>query len=432
MIYNKNPKNNDKFEHNLPNVGFDTIAYLRYIVEYYDNLPDYVCFSQDYPFDHCPSFVEKVNNFNFESEFYPLGCTYVRTGDELEKTLVYANKNEIFYEEPIKFISSAQCIVSKNLILKNDLEYYIKIMNIHFLLGILFSLAGLLIALYLLRKKKALERPFCPLRADCHRVIQSQYSSMFGVPLEYFGIGYYLLSALLYVTPILFPFLDIVIIKTILITISVVGAIFSLYLISLQAFVIKSWCSWCFLSAIISVVLFIISFTSITPEVVVTIGFFKRFLVIVHVLAVVVGMGSAFITDRLFFRFLKDYRISPEEKNIMDDVSKVIWVALFIIFVSGFLIYITNMGGYNSTPRFWVKMLGVLIITINGIFLNVVISPKLISINFLDEIPFSRDVSKKRKLAFALGSISLSSRINADDNCSLSSSCSIFSGPPHP
>lgn len=129
IVYNKNPENNSKFEKNLPNVGFDTIAYLRYIVEYYDNLPDYVCFSQDYPFDHCPSFVEKVNNFNFEFEFYPLGCTYVRTGDELEKTLVYADKNNIKYKEPIKFISSAQCIVSKNLILKNNLEYYKKIID---------------------------------------------------------------------------------------------------------------------------------------------------------------------------------------------------------------------------------------------------------------------------------------------------------------
>lgn len=129
VIYNKNPKNNDKFEYNLPNVGFDTIVYLKHIIDNYNNLSDYICFSQDYPFDHCPSFIDKVNNFDFQSEFYPLGCTYIRDGRELELTIDYATKNEIFYNQPIKFISSAQCIVSKNLILKNDLEYYLKIMN---------------------------------------------------------------------------------------------------------------------------------------------------------------------------------------------------------------------------------------------------------------------------------------------------------------
>jgi hypothetical protein len=129
IVYNKNPENNDKFEKNLPNFGFDTIAYLKYIVENYNNLPDYVCFSQDYPFDHCPSFIDKVNQFDFKSEFYPLGCTYIRTGYELDNTIIYANNNNIVYKEPIKFISSAQCIVSKKLILKNDIEFYLKIIN---------------------------------------------------------------------------------------------------------------------------------------------------------------------------------------------------------------------------------------------------------------------------------------------------------------
>jgi hypothetical protein len=127
IVYNKNPENNSKFENNLPNVGFDTIAYLTYMIDNYENLPDYVCFSQDYPFDHCPSFIEKVNGFDFKTEFYPLGCTYIRDGNELEKTIEYANRNNISYNQPIKFISSAQCIVSKKLILKNSLEYYKKI-----------------------------------------------------------------------------------------------------------------------------------------------------------------------------------------------------------------------------------------------------------------------------------------------------------------
>lgn len=125
IIYNKNPENKNKFEFNLPNVGFDTIVYLTYIIDNYHNLPDYVCFSQDNPFYHCHSFLEKVNNFKFNSDFYPLGISYIRDVDDIVKqTLEYANKNKIKYKLPIKFINSAQCIVSKKLILKNDIEFY--------------------------------------------------------------------------------------------------------------------------------------------------------------------------------------------------------------------------------------------------------------------------------------------------------------------
>ena len=128
IIYNKNPKNAHKFENNLPNVGFDTIVYLTYIIDNYFNLPDFICFSQDDPFYHCPNFLKRVNEFDFQKEFYPLGITYVRDVEHiLKQTIEYAEKNKINYTLPIKFINSAQCIVSKKLILKNPLEFYERI-----------------------------------------------------------------------------------------------------------------------------------------------------------------------------------------------------------------------------------------------------------------------------------------------------------------
>jgi len=124
IIYNKNSEEQHLYDINLPNVGFDTIVYLSYIIDNYDNLPDYVCFSQDDPFFHCPSFLNKVNEFDFTKKFQPLGKTYIRDTFELDLTIEYANKNDIIYELPIKFINSAQCIVSKELILKRTKESY--------------------------------------------------------------------------------------------------------------------------------------------------------------------------------------------------------------------------------------------------------------------------------------------------------------------
>jgi hypothetical protein len=128
VIYNKNPEHNNLYEINLPNVGFDTIVYLKYIIDNYDNLPDYVCFSQDDPFYHCPRFIEKVNEFDFIRKFHPLGISYIRSVDNIVKdTISYADSVGIKYELPIKFINSAQCIVSRELILMRNKESYQRI-----------------------------------------------------------------------------------------------------------------------------------------------------------------------------------------------------------------------------------------------------------------------------------------------------------------
>lgn len=129
VVYNKNPANNGKFDVDMPNVGFDTVAYLKYVIDNFENLPDYVCFSQDDPFFHCPDFLKIVNEFDFEKSFVPLGAVYTRDGEDLKKTIEYCYKNEIEYKLPIKFINSAQCIVSKKLIKKRNVEYYLNIKN---------------------------------------------------------------------------------------------------------------------------------------------------------------------------------------------------------------------------------------------------------------------------------------------------------------
>ena len=130
VIYNKNPNENHLYKNNLPNIGFDTIVYLSYILDNYENLPEYVCFSQDNPFDHCPNFLDKVNNFDYNRNFYPLGATYIRDNEmTYNQTINYAKSVDIVHSETIKFVSSAQCIVSKELILKRSKGSYLKIKN---------------------------------------------------------------------------------------------------------------------------------------------------------------------------------------------------------------------------------------------------------------------------------------------------------------
>jgi hypothetical protein len=59
-----------------------------------------------------------------------LGKTYIRDNkDILNQTINYAKNTGISYTEPIKFINSVQSIVSKELILKNSIEFYERVKN---------------------------------------------------------------------------------------------------------------------------------------------------------------------------------------------------------------------------------------------------------------------------------------------------------------
>ena len=57
-----------------------------------------------------------------------MGISCIRTVDQIVKeTIDYADSVGIKYELPIKFINSAQCIVSKELILMREKESYQRI-----------------------------------------------------------------------------------------------------------------------------------------------------------------------------------------------------------------------------------------------------------------------------------------------------------------
>lgn len=107
-------------------------------------------------------------------------------------------------------------------------------------------------------KKNVKESLICPLRANCDTVIHSDYSVVFGIPIEALGMTYYGLLALSYGSLIIFPVLEQPLIVSALLSVTVFAFIFSIYLTMLQAFIIKNWCTWCLISASICATIFII------------------------------------------------------------------------------------------------------------------------------------------------------------------------------
>jgi uncharacterized membrane protein len=123
-----------------------------------------------------------------------------------------------------------------------------------------FSLIGLFVSWYIYHKKHhKKEKLVCHIGTDCDKVVHSQYSKILGIPLEVLGVAYYMFLSLLVVAThlgnfILFGFF----IFDIVLILSTGAFIFSLFLLYVQAFIIRDWCEYCLISAGMSVAIFII------------------------------------------------------------------------------------------------------------------------------------------------------------------------------
>lgn len=111
-----------------------------------------------------------------------------------------------------------------------------------------FALGGFLVSAYLLYVKVSGTDYVCGI-STCAVVNNSKYSYFLKFPVALLGVLYYLTVLLLVIYKKLRFFLYV----------SIIGVLFSAYLIYIEAFVIHAWCQWCMLSAWISVVLFVLA-----------------------------------------------------------------------------------------------------------------------------------------------------------------------------
>ena len=103
----------------------------------------------------------------------------------------------------------------------------------------------------------------CPLRSDCTDVTESEWSSMFGIRNDYLGFLYYFSILAVAVVSIFLPESAERLFRLALIM-TIGGAIFSVFLVSLQIFLIKQYCLYCTISFLLSVLLLLNSIMLVT------------------------------------------------------------------------------------------------------------------------------------------------------------------------
>ncbi|MDO8598804.1 MAG: hypothetical protein Q7S02_01720 [bacterium] len=132
---------------------------------------------------------------------------------------------------------------------------------------------------------------------------------------------------------------------------------------------------------------------------------------IAHLVGVAIGVGAATVSDVLFFRFLRDYRISKHEERVLAMLHPLFWIALGILVLSGVVLYLADPARLGASPKFQLKLVVVAVIILNGVFLNAVVSPRLRRISFGASHPSHHpgELHHLRHAAFASGAISITS-----------------------
>ncbi len=115
----------------------------------------------------------------------------------------------------------------------------------------ILSFVGILICIYLLYAHFADVSVACPRVGiiDCANVLTSQYSSILGIPVPFFGMAFFILMSV-------FTFLKK---ELYLLVLSILGVLSVMYLVYVEFALIHSVCLWCSSIHVITLLLFFIS-----------------------------------------------------------------------------------------------------------------------------------------------------------------------------
>lgn len=139
---------------------------------------------------------------------------------------------------------------------------------------------------------------------------------------------------------------------------------------------------------------------------------YKQASVISHVFFVILGMGAALSSDVLFNVYIKDKKINPTENNTLEVLSRIIWVSLWFIVLSGIAIFLSDVSLYSVSSKFLLKMTIVGFIIINGYLFARITHGSLSKLDFSDVNSHHKYV-KVRRMSFAFGAVSLVSWLAA-------------------
>lgn len=140
------------------------------------------------------------------------------------------------------------------------------------------------------------------------------------------------------------------------------------------------------------------------------------FLTLFHIIGVAIGVGGATVSDVLFFRALKDKRISADELGLLHTLGMMLWVGLIILIASGIgfvtLQYVmSGTSSYIVSAWFQAKMTIIAVLVTNACVMHWYVFPFMKS--HLDTSLTHKKVAPHFALLASTGVVSITSWYSA-------------------
>jgi uncharacterized membrane protein len=94
---------------------------------------------------------------------------------------------------------------------------------------------------------------------DCNLVQSSPYATILGIPMAAYGLAFYLVIGALWISHLAGTGPVMRLTGLLLIVISVIGTLFSVFLTSLELFIIHAVCPWCLASAVLTTLIMLLA-----------------------------------------------------------------------------------------------------------------------------------------------------------------------------
>lgn len=129
-----------------------------------------------------------------------------------------------------------------------------------------------------------------------------------------------------------------------------------------------------------------------------------------HFLAIALGVGGAIASDFLFMRSIRDKKISQDEISLLQTLSKIVWMGLFLFLASGLLfmwVQYADKGeiAYLASESFRAKLAIYAVLFANAFVFHYFVFPKMRHAHTKNE--YSQAVSRHTTLFSVVGSISI-------------------------
>ncbi len=121
---------------------------------------------------------------------------------------------------------------------------------------IALAVGGIIDTSYLLYQHYKKKPLICPMDHDCSVVTEGKWSRIFFVRNEILGLSFYLLMLTFIILSVILPNFSSKI-YLFLFIFSIIGVVFSIFLVYLQIYKIRDYCFYCLISAFLTLLIFI-------------------------------------------------------------------------------------------------------------------------------------------------------------------------------